>query len=63
MPKLNARFAILTNICMLEIEKAKKYGFLPDYMQNNYQNNITRAEAAAIINVFHKIWDNNKIFV
>ena len=32
-----------------EIEKAKNYGFLPDYMQNNYQNNITRAEFCTIL--------------
>ena len=32
-----------------EIEKAKNYGFLPDYMQNNYQNNVTRAEFCTIL--------------
>ena len=32
-----------------EVNKAIKLGILPDYMQNNYQNNITRAEFCTIL--------------
>lgn len=32
-----------------EIHKAISYGLLPDYMQNNYQSNITRLEFCALL--------------
>ncbi|MGN0182638.1 MAG: S-layer homology domain-containing protein, partial [Candidatus Ornithomonoglobus sp.] len=31
------------------VDKAKSYDILPDYMQNNYQNNITRAEFCTLL--------------
>lgn len=32
-----------------EVNKAINYGILPDWMQNNYQNNITRIEFCALL--------------